>query len=92
VSYSPPGRRQSLPKNEVPARGPGLHYYLKKELGSATLTVAILILFVGLVLTALFLLVLAGLTLSLLSGLTAVLALVTLLTFLVHIVCHKTFS
>jgi len=65
----------------------------KRKLGSATLTVAVLILFLVLVRTALFLLVLAGLTallaLSLLSGLTALLALSGLVTFLFHIVCHK---
>jgi len=68
----------------------------KRKLGSATLTVAVLILFLVLVRTALFLLVMAGLTallaLSLLSGLTALLALSGLVTFLFHIVCHKTFS
>jgi hypothetical protein len=77
----------------------------KRKLGSATLTVAVRILFVGLVLATLLLLVLAGLTallaLSGLSRLTALLALaglaallalsglVTLLSFLLHIVCHK---
>jgi hypothetical protein len=75
---------------------------LKRKLGSATLTVAVLILFVGLVLTALFLLVLAGLTallaLSLLAGLAALLALAELsallarVTFFLHIVCHDPFS
>jgi hypothetical protein len=61
--------------------------------------VAVLILFIGLVLAALFLLVLAGLTalltLSLLAGLTALLALselVTLLSLFLHIVCHKSNS
>ena len=100
-----PDSSLALPKNEVPARWPGPQLLLlEKELGSATLTVAVLILFVGLILTALFLLVLAGLTLPLLSGLSALLALleltglsallalVSLLTFLVHIVCHETFS
>jgi hypothetical protein len=71
----------------------------KKKLGSTTLTVAILIFFVVfiLLLTALFRRVLTGLaallTLPLLSGL-ALLALsdlVTLLTFFLHIVCHKSF-
>jgi fatty acid desaturase len=63
---------------------------LKRKLGSTTLTVAVLILFVGLVLTALLGLVLAGLAallaLLLLTGLTALLALVT---FFIHVVCHK---
>jgi hypothetical protein len=75
---------------------------LKRKLGGATLTVAVLILFVGLVLTALLLLVLAGLTallaLSLLTGLAALLALagltrltalLALVTFFLHIVCHN---
>jgi len=53
----------------------------KRKLGSATLTVAVLILFLVLVRTALFLLVMAGLT--------ALLALSGLVTFLFHIVCHK---
>jgi hypothetical protein len=77
----------------------------KRNLGSATLTVAVRILFVGLVLATLLLLVLAGLTALLalaglsrltallaLAGLAALLALselVTLLTFLFHIICHK---
>lgn len=64
---------------------------MQRELGSATLTIAVLILFFGLVLTALLWLVLAGLT-TLLAGLTALLSLsglVTLLTLLLHIVCHK---
>jgi fatty acid desaturase len=69
---------------------------LKRKLGSTTLSVAVLILFVGLVLTALLGLVLAGLAallalllltgLTALSGLTALLALVT---FFIHVVCHK---
>jgi hypothetical protein len=74
---------------------------LKKKLGGATLTVAILILFVGLVLTALLGLVLAGLAALLtllLTGLAAVLALpvltrltalVALIALFIHIVCHK---
>jgi hypothetical protein len=74
----------------------------EKELGSATLTVAVLVLFLGLVLTALLLLVLAGLAalLTLLSGLTALLALSRLsrltallaLSLFLHIVCHKKYS
>jgi type II secretory pathway component PulF len=81
------------------------HCVRKRELGSTTLTVAVLIVFVGLVLATLLRLVLprlaallsrlttlvSGLT-TLLSGLTALLALselVALLTFLLHIVCHK---
>ncbi|MHB8217924.1 MAG: hypothetical protein ACYDDS_17770 [Candidatus Sulfotelmatobacter sp.] len=97
----------STAKNEVPARGPGLQLLrVQRELGSATLTIAVLILFFVLVLPALFGLVLARLT-TLLAGLTAVLALsglsrltallalselVTLLTLLFHIVCHKKHS
>jgi hypothetical protein len=65
----------------------------KGKLRSAALTVAVLVLFVGLVLTALFLLVLPGLAallvLSLLSGLTALLALSELVTLFLHIVRHK---
>jgi hypothetical protein len=74
---------------------PGLQSFiaLKRNLGSAALTVAVLILFVGLVLTALLLLILAGLTallaLSWLSGLSALLALSGLATFLLRIVCHR---
>jgi hypothetical protein len=98
VSLGPPRRAsECLPKNEVPASGRDSKNCFEKELGSAALIVAVLILFVGLVLTALFLLVLTGLAallaLSELTGLTAaLLALVTLLTFLLHIVCHDTFS
>src|SRR5258708_30535061 len=82
------------------------HLSLVRILRSATLTVAVLILFVGLVLAALFLLVLAalaallslsrlaGLTalLALLTGLTALLALSELIAFLLHIVCHMNHS
>jgi hypothetical protein len=79
----------------------------EKKLRSAALTVALLILFVGRVLTTLLLLVLARLALFPLPGLAAPLALselpglttllplsglVALLVFLVHIVCHKSFS
>src|ERR1700722_10037408 len=73
-------RSQSTPaKNEIPADGRDFKHCVERQLGGATLTVAILILIVGLVLTALLGLVLAGLTallaLLLLTGLTAVLAL-----------------
>jgi hypothetical protein len=73
------------------------NYSTTEELGSTTLTVAVLILFVGLVLTAFFLLVMAGLTLltrltrlalSILTRLTTLLPLPLLL----HIVCHKNYS
>jgi hypothetical protein len=74
----------------------------KRELGGTALTVAILIVFVGLVLATLLRLVLSGLTALLallsrltLSGLSALLALselVALLVFLVHIICHKKHS
>jgi hypothetical protein len=71
----------------------------KENLRSPTLTVAVLVVILGLVLAwALLWLVLAGLaallTLSLLSGLTTVLALAGLATLLIlplHIVCHKSF-
>jgi hypothetical protein len=74
----------------------------KRKLGRATLTVAVLVVFFVLTLSALFLLVLAGLpalltglaTLLTLSRLTALLALselVTLLTLFLHIVCHEIF-
>jgi hypothetical protein len=71
---------------------------LQNKLRCATLTIAILVLFLILTLAALFGLVLAGLaTLLTLSGLSTLLSvsrlalseLVALLTFLLHVVCHK---
>ncbi|HXM65575.1 MAG TPA: hypothetical protein VN911_02505 [Candidatus Acidoferrum sp.] len=79
----------------------------KRRLGSATLTVAVLILFLVLVLTALLLTGLAGLTglaaLLTLSGLSRLTALLTLpglatlalselIPLFLHIVCHKIHS
>jgi len=74
--------------------------FREEKLRGATLTVAVLVCFVGLVLTlvALLRIVLSGLAallaLSALSGLATLLALselVALLTYLLHIVCHKKF-
>jgi hypothetical protein len=71
---------------------------LRKKLGRAALTVAVLVFFfviIGLTLTTLFRLLLAGLTallvLPLLTGLFTLLSLselTALLTFFFHIVCH----
>jgi preprotein translocase subunit Sec61beta len=76
-----------------------LSYCIEEELGRTTLTVTVLIVFVCLVLATLLLLVrivlaglLTGLTLPVLAGLTTMLTLsglVALLTFFLHIVCHK---
>jgi hypothetical protein len=67
----------------------------KKKLGSATLTVAVLVVFFVLTLAAFLLRVLAGLaallTLSRLATLLALSDLAALLTFLLHIVCHEIF-
>jgi hypothetical protein len=68
---------------------------MNRKLGSAALTVAVLILFVTLVLALLLRVLtgLAGLTALLtLSGLAALLALPDLVTLLLHIVCHKKYS
>jgi hypothetical protein len=92
-------------ENEVPApQGrdfqsiSGHSSFIEEELRSATLTVAVLVLFV-LGLAALLRLILAGLAallalarLALLTGLTALLplsGLASLLIFLLHVVCHK---
>jgi hypothetical protein len=90
-------------KSRLLVKGRDSNYCIEQELGSAPLTVAILILFIGLILTALFLLVLTGLaallalsrlsglaallTLPGLAGLTALLALSD--TLFLHIVCHR---
>jgi hypothetical protein len=95
----PPGKRFQLKdtrkkysKNEVPARGRDFHAIVTTEekLGRTTLTITIVLVFVGFVLAALLLLSgLAGLVLVLLAAL-ALSGLVTLLLILfLHIVCHK---
>jgi hypothetical protein len=102
VIWKPPGHSLLLPKMKSRRMAGTSNTALKRQLGGATLTVAILILIVGLVLTALLGLVLAGLTallaLLLLTGLTAVLALsvltrltalLALIALFIHIVCHK---
>jgi hypothetical protein len=85
---------------EVPALKPGLarnsdHCNEKEDLGGATLTVAVLVVFLILTLSALLLLVeLTGLA-TLLTGLAALLTrltltrLVALLILFIHIVCHE---
>jgi hypothetical protein len=82
-------------KNEVPPSGPGLpsEYRFKQKLGSAALTVAVLVFFVVvLTLTALFrLLLLTRLVtlLGFLSLLPVLTGLTTLLALLFRIVCHE---